>query len=211
MDYELLRIILSFCFLVPIVVLDIKQRMVPFVYFPVFAALAIALWFFNPLPLWQLVAIPLYFLVWRVGIFGGADAFSLAILTAMTGSITITGSEPIPFTLFLNSLLLSISMVILNLLRNLGHYRQSGNLFAGLSNLTVKDKIIACCLGYRDKNPKHGFLMQVDGKLDFKMRHAEREPFTKEKDVWVFTTMPFLVFILGGLLVQLFYGDLIFH
>ena len=215
MDYESLRIILGFCFLVPIVILDIRQRTVPLVYFLIFACITGVLWFLDPIPLWQFIPIPLYLLIWRVGIFGGGDVFALAILTVMIGTNTITGTEPIPFTLFLNSLLLSISIVGLNMLRNLTYYKQNGFLFSDLPGLTTKNKVIACCLGSRSKNPKNAFLMEktMGGQktLDFKMRHAEHEQFTDKKDVWVFATIPFLVFILGGLLIQLFYGDLIFH
>lgn len=83
-------------------------------------------------------------------------------------------------------------------------------LFSDLSSITMKDKLIACCLGYRAKNPKNTFLMQVDGALAFKMKHAEQEQFTDKKDVWVFSTIPFMVFIFVGFLAELFYGNILF-
>ena len=70
-------------------------------------------------------------------------------------------------------------------------------------------------LGYRANKPKFRFSIErIDGsnkKLDFSIHHAEHEDFCKTPNTWVSPGIPFLVYITGGFILQLLFGDIILN
>ena len=74
-------------------------------------------------------------------------------------------------------------------------------------------KIIALFLGYKAKNPKHGFPMEEKGKKGkkfvFTFHNADNAEFSKTPNTWITPGIPYLLLIIGGFLIQLGYGDII--
>jgi preflagellin peptidase FlaK len=69
-------------------------------------------------------------------------------------------------------------------------------------------------IGYRSKNPKHGFSIEKkvgkQKKLNLVMHHAENTEFCNTPNTWVTPGIPYLLFITAGFIIQLIYGDIIF-
>ena len=70
-------------------------------------------------------------------------------------------------------------------------------------------------IGYKAKNPKFGFsIEQKRGKrkkLNLSLQHAEYAPFCKKPNTWITPGVPYMLFITGGFITQVFYGDILFN
>ena len=71
-----------------------------------------------------MIVAPFVILVWRLGLFGGADAFAIIVLAALAPQITLTENTVTPFTVLTNAVILSVIPMFVNLGRNL---LQDGN------------------------------------------------------------------------------------
>jgi len=159
-----------------------------------------------------MIVSPIALVLWRFGIFGGADALCLLVLAGIAPMSSITPSQISPFTTLENASILTVVPLFINLGRNLVSIQQGHDIFCGIDESRLK-KILAMFVGYRTKNPKHSFCIEqmVDGKrhLDFSPKHAEKTSFCHGIDVWVTPGLPYVLYITGGFIIQILYGDLI--
>ena len=201
--------------------LDVWKREIHDILWVIFGAIAIILIFVGPFSeqvlieaVFSLIIAPIALALWRMGFFGGADAFSLIVLAALVPQLTLTENFVTPLTILTNAALLSIVILITNFIRNLIAILNHRDVFFGFDENKFR-KICAMFLGYRSTNPKYGFSIEKsDGshkKLDFAIHHAEKTEFCKTKDTWVTPGIPFMLYITAGFIVQLIFGDIVIN
>lgn len=199
--------------------LDLWKRTIHDVLWISFAAIAVGLVFLEPdlqgiilEILVSLIIAPIAILLWRVGMFGGADAFALIVLAALAPQLSLSESAVTSLTTLTNAALLSTVILFVNAIRNLISLASHKNIFEGFEETRLK-KTCASFLGYRAKNPKFGFAIErFDGKnkkLDFTFHHAEHAEYCKTTDTWITPAIPFILYITGGFVIQLFFGDIV--
>jgi preflagellin peptidase FlaK len=215
-----LRVILALTMLGIACASDIKKREISDIIWIVFGAIAAVLIPFSGELTEQLFKIgiamivaPIAIIIWRFGLFGGADAFALIVLAGLVPNMTLYGGTITPFTTLTNAVLLSIIPMLVNVTRNAILLASKHDLFEGF-NETKKKKILAMFVGYRAANPKFGFsIEQKQGKykkLNLSLQHAEYAEFCTKQDTWVTPGIPYMIFIAAGFVIQLVYGDIIF-
>jgi preflagellin peptidase FlaK len=215
-----IRIILALAMLGLACASDIKKREIHDIIWVVFGAIAAGLIPFGGSLEKELYAVgisliiaPIAIIVWRVGLFGGADAFALIVLAALAPSATLTGGMVSPFTVLTNAVLLSIIPMLVNISRNLLLLAAKKDIFAGFDE-TRGRKIFAMIIGYRAANPKFGFSIERNvgerKKLNLSLQHAEDAVFCDKADTWVTPGIPYMIFIAAGFVLQLVYGDVMF-
>src|SRR3990170_1727272 len=118
------------------------------------------------------------------------------------------------FTILTNAVLISISPLFINFFRNLIELARRHDIFEGFEEPTRK-RIMAMFLGYRAQNPKFGFSIEKKvgkhKKLNLVLHHAEYAEFCHTPNTWITPGVPYMLFITGGLIIQLMYGDVIFR
>ena len=161
-----------------------------------------------------LIIAPFVIIVWRIGLFGGADAFALIALAVIAPMATFMENPVSPFTTLSNAAILFIVPFIINLFRNGISKLRGNNIFEEFEDTIIK-KIIACTIGYKARKPKFGFSIEkkVKGKKRFNlvMHHAENQDFCTTPNTWITPGIPYLLLITGGFIIQLFYGDIILN
>ena len=159
-----------------------------------------------------LIIAPFVILVWRIGLFGGADAFALIALAAIAPMATFSEHPVSPFTTLSNAAILFVIPFIINISRNTIAQLKGENIFEGFEDTKFK-KIIASLMGYKAKNPKFGFAIEKTEagkkKIDLTIHHAENQEFCTTPNTWITPGIPYLLLITGGFIIQLFYGDII--
>ncbi len=220
-DLNLVRILLAFSMLFVASAVDLKKREINDILWIIFGAVATALIFLEP-DLWStlklmgfaMIVAPIVLFVWRMGVFGGADALALITLAGLAPLATFTGKELTPLSTLTNAAILSVTPIITNVIRNLFAISKHENLFEGFNESRL-NKVIAVFIGYRAKNPKYSFSIERtenDAKrLDFSLHHAENATFCGTANTWVTPGIPYVIYITAGFLIQVFYGDLIFN
>jgi preflagellin peptidase FlaK len=220
-DEFYLRMLLALLMLSIASILDIWKREIHDILWIVFGAAAVVLIVFSPNPLEtlkstgiSLIVAPLALVIWRMGVFGGADALGLITLAALAPEISLTGNTVTPFTTLTNAAILSITPILVNVIRNVIAISNNKDIFEGFQETRLK-KTMAVFFGYRAKNPKYSFSLEKKvgslKKLDFSLRHAENDQFCKTSDTWVTPGIPYMVYITAGFVVQLLFGDIIFN
>ena len=199
---------------------DISKREITDLIWVIFGVIGVALVFFEP-NMWEhltsvgiaMIIAPFALIMWRFGLFGGADAFALIVLAVLVPNASLVGGQVTPFTTLTNAVLLSIIPMITNFVRNLIQISKKVDIFEGF-NETKKRQIFAMLIGYRAKNPKHSFSIErrqgKQKKLNLSLQHAEYAPFCSTPNTWVTPGIPYMLFITGGFIIQLVYGDIIF-
>ena len=201
--------------------LDLKKREINDMLWIAFSGVSILLVVFSPDILFSLKVVgmsliiaPVALLLWRLGMFGGADALCLVVLASLAPMFTITTAQLTPFTILTNAAILSVASLFVNLSRNIISITRKENIFKDIDETRMK-KILAIFIGYKAKNPKHSFSLEtvIDGKkhLDFSLKHVEHMSFCNEKETWVTPGMPYILYIAAGFIIQVFYGDIIFN
>lgn len=201
--------------------IDVWKREINDILWIVFGAISVVLIFFEPNMTASLINIgislivaPIALLIWRIGIFGGADALGLIVLAALAPQLSLSGNTVTPLTTLTNAAIISVAPILLNLVRNLIAISKHKNIFEGFEETRLK-KISAMFLGYRSKNPKYSFTIEkVEGnhkKIDFSFHHAENTQFCDKPDTWVTPGIPYILYITAGFVVQLLFGDIIFN
>ncbi|MCV0430100.1 MAG: peptidase [Nitrosopumilus sp.] len=159
-----------------------------------------------------LIIAPFVILVWRIGLFGGADAFALIALAIIAPMATLSESPISPFTTLSNAAILFVIPFIVNISRNIFSQLKGEKIFEGFEETKIK-KIIALLIGYKAKNPKFAFSIEKveknKRKFTFAMHHAENEEFCNTPNTWITPGIPYLLLITGGFVIQLLYGDII--
>ena len=214
-----IRIILSVAMLGIATASDIKKREISDVIWIVFGALGVGIVLLGtdlsqelPKIGISLIVAPFVLLIWRIGLFGGADAFAIIVLAVLAPSVTLTDSMVTPFTTLTNAVLMSIVPMLINVTRNVVLLATKKNIFEGFDE-TAKKKVVAMFIGYRAANPKFSFSIERkignQKKLNFALQHAENTAFCQKNDTWVTPGIPYMIFITAGFAVQLVYGDII--
>ncbi len=221
-DLNMMRIFVSLVMLGLASLIDLKKREINDKLWIGFSGVAILLLFVSP-NFWialktiglSMIVAPIALVLWRFGIFGGADAICLIVLAGLAPMSSVTSLQISPFTTLENAAILTIIPLFINLGRNVISMIQGNDIFNGIEEESNFKKMLAMFVGYRTKNPKHSFYMEqiIDGKrhLDFSPKHAEKTSFCYDYDVWVTPGLPYVLYITGGFIIQIMYGDLIFR
>jgi len=220
-DVYNIRILLAIGMLAIASTIDVWKREINDILWIGFGAIAVVLIFFEPDPIDALKSIgisliitPLALALWRIGLFGGADAFALIVLAALAPQISLAQNLTTPFTTLTNAALLTIIPILVNAVRNLIALLNRKNIFEGFDETRSK-KTLAIFLGYRARNPKYGFPMEtMEGnhkKLDFSLKHAEKAEFCNKPDTWITPSIPYILYITAGFIVQIVYGDIVLN
>ena len=164
------------------------------------------------------------------GFWGGADFKAFVTLSLLfpwsPSAITplLTVQMPFfPFTILINTLFLSMSVVIYVLAKNIAwKVPNRRSLFEGFENESTPRKILALLVGYKVKKEKlggqhHFFLAEShptgDGegpKHCFKIQTEECNSVSLEElpaEVWVTPQLPMMIFLTLGTATALFLGD----
>ncbi len=219
---DVIRIILSLAMLGVATFWDLKSREINDFLWIVFGGISVILIFFAPNMTNTLISVgismiiaPVVLILWRVGLFGGADSFGLIVLAALAPELSFFSGFVTPFTTLTNAAILSAVPILVNISRNLAALVRKEDIFEGLESETRRNKILALFLGHRAKNPKFSFSIEKrDGpvkKLDFSLKNADSTEFCSTQDTWVTPGIPYMVYIASGFIVQIAYGDIIFN
>lgn len=215
-----IRIILALSMLSIATASDIKNREISDIIWIVFGAIGAILVVFSPdigeglLGIGiSLIVAPIALIIWRVGLFGGADAFALIALAVLAPNITMSENMITPFTALTNAVVLSVIPMLVNVTRNTVLIATGRKIFDGFDETTSR-KIAAMFIGYRASNPKFGFSIErskgKQKKLNLSLQHAENTAFCSKTDTWITPGIPYMIFITAGFVLQLIYGDILF-
>jgi|SRR5579885_1659137 len=222
LDVTYVRIISALLMLCIASYTDIKQREIDDRIWMIFGGFSVVLLFFTPdisqylvVAGFSLLVAPVVLFVWKTGFIGGADAFAIIVLAILVPGCTFSNSQINPFTTLINAVLLSTVPIVINVMKNVTSILKHENIFLGFEQETKRKKLIAVIFGYRAKNPKFGFSIEKKvgnlRKFDFTLKNADHTQFCSSTDTWITPGMPYMIYILGGFIVQLTYGDLIFN
>jgi preflagellin peptidase FlaK len=219
--FEVIRVSAAICMLTIGSLQDLRFRQVSDYLWMGFGIFAIILFFIqlddslflNSIFLSMIFLVPTSLVLWYFGLFGGADALALIVLSSLAPFATFTDETITPFTILVNASLAIVGFLFFNLFRNLRKIFQNEKIFKDFEESTT-NKILACLFGTISKNPKFCFPMQeiIDGKkkFTFRIHHAENTRYCDEPNSWVSPGMPFIIFIMVGFLLQIVFGDIIF-
>jgi preflagellin peptidase FlaK len=220
-DIHSLQIFSALIMLAIAAVWDMWKREINDALWIVFSAVAILLIVFSPSPFeslkttgFSLIIAPIAVVIWRTGLFGGADALGLIVLAALAPQASLSSGIITPFTTLTNAAIFSITPIFVNVIRNLVEISAHKNIFEGFEETRLK-KTLAMFLGYRAKNPKYSFPIEKKEdnlkKFDFSFKHAENDQFSTMSDTWVTPGIPYMLYITTGFVFQLLFGDIIFN
>ncbi len=215
-NYNIIGIGLALTMLILGSIIDVWKREIHDYYWIVFGSVGFLLVFIDPNIIsnlltmgFALIIAPFVILVWRLGLFGGADAFALIALAVIAPMVTISENAVTPFTTLSNAAILFIFPFLINLMRNIVAQIKGNNIFEGFDESMIK-KIIASLIGYKSKNPKFGFAIEkIENGINLTIHHAENQEFCTKPNTWITPGIPYLLLITGGFILQLFYGDIL--
>ena len=219
LNYNIIGIGLALAMLIIGSAIDIWKREIHDYYWIVFGSVGFLLIFINSDILSYLLNIgialiiaPFVIFIWRIGLFGGADAFALIALAVIAPMATLSENPVTPFTSLSNAAILFIVPFCINLLRNVISIVKHENIFEGFEESKFK-KIGAMLIGYKAKNPKFCFSIEKiekgRKKINLTVHHAENEEYCTKPNTWITPGIPYLLLITGGFIMQLLYGDLL--
>ena len=219
LNYNIIGIGLALAMLIIGSAIDIWKREIHDYYWIVFGSVGFLLIFINSdiLPYLlnigiALIIAPFVIFIWRIGLFGGADAFALIALAVIAPMATLSENPVTPFTSLSNAAILFIVPFCINLLRNVISIVKHENIFEGFEESKFK-KIGAMLIGYKAKNPKFCFSIEKiekgRKKINLTVHHAENEEYCTKPNTWITPGIPYLLLITGGFIMQLLYGDLL--
>ncbi len=215
----MIGIVLALTMLIVGSIIDVWKREIHDYYWIGFASVGFLLLFIDPDIIPNLLTIgfaliiaPFVILLWRLGLFGGADAFALIAIAVIAPMATISENPITPFTTLSNAAILFVIPFLMNVVRNTVAQIKGENIFEGF-NESVGKKIAAALMGYKAKNPKFGFAIEKTEngkkKLDLALHHAENQEFCTKPNTWITPGVPYLLLITGGFIIQIFYGDIL--
>jgi len=200
-------------------IIDVRKREIHDYYWIGFGSVGFLLLFLDPDLVsnlqtigFALIIAPFVILMWRIGLFGGADAFALIALAVIAPMATISENAVTPFTTLSNAAILFVFPFLINVMRNVIAQIKGENIFVEFDESSGK-KLVAILVGYRAKTPKFGFAIEKTEngkkKFDLAIHHAENQEFCTKPNTWITPGIPYLLLITGGFIIQLFYGDII--
>jgi preflagellin peptidase FlaK len=230
---EVTKIAISLVFLIVSSVFDYRERRIPNLVFVLVPATAIDIYFF-PDPLAKLITLLLYtgfsfavfFTIYFLGLFGGADAKLLTVLTIMmpwppsTQTIRTILEPNLPIfalSIFNNTLLTSALIAPYSILSNLIWKRKTGRrLFENVEDESFLRKLMAllfCIKTEKAKIQPYDMIAEESGKIT--MQKVREEDLTEEdlehvpENVFVVFSIPMVLFITLGFVISLILGDLL--
>jgi len=218
-DIFQIRILFAIVMLSSATIIDIRKREISDLMWIVFGAISVILLLFEQDIIqaafgvgFSLIVAPIVLILWRFGLFGGADALGLIVLASLAPMATLSDSVVSPFSVVVNSALLSITPMVVNFTRNSIRILRKDNIFQDFDEPTSK-KIFAMFIGYKSKNPKYSFSLETQiGKkkrLNITLHNSDTAEYCNTPNTWVTPGLPFMIFIFGGFILQLFFGDVI--
>jgi len=218
-NYSIIGIVIALTMLIVGSIIDVWKREIHDYYWIVFGVLGFLFVFIsedltsNLLTIgFALIIAPFAILMWRLGLFGGADAFALIAIAVIAPLATISESPITPFTTLSNAAILFVVPFLINITRNIIAKIKGENIFEGFDESTGK-KIAAALMGYKAKNPKFGFAIEKTEKgkkkFHFELHHAENQEFCTKPNTWITPGVPYLLLITAGFIIQIFYGDIL--
>jgi preflagellin peptidase FlaK len=221
LEFESIRILSAVIMLGVASFYDIWKREIHDVLWIGFGAFSVVLLVFDPnfsesatSILISLIIAPFAILLWRTGMFGGADAFALIVLATLAPMMTLTNSAITPLTALSNGALLFVFPLLVNLIRNSISILKKENIFEGFNESKFK-KSLAMIIGYRAKESNFGFAIEkTEGgqkKLNITFHNAETTEFCSSKNTWITPGVPYILLITGGFIIQLVYGDILMN
>jgi len=218
-NYDIIGIGLALTMLIASSIIDIWKREIHDYYWIGFASVGFLLVFVSSDLIADLLTIgfaliiaPFVILMWRLGLFGGADAFALIALAVIAPMATISDNHVTPFTTLSNAAVLFVIPFLINVTRNTIAQIKGEHIFEGFDESTGK-KIVAILMGYKAKKPKFSFAIEKiengKKKLDLAFHHAENQEFCTKPNTWITPGIPYLLLITGGFIIQIFYGDVL--
>ena len=219
--FDFIRILIALAMLGIATFLDIKNREISDFYWIVFGSIAVLLLvlqfddteFVYSLVISVIFLVPISIGLWYFGIFGGADAFALIVLSVLAPSSSVTENLVSPLTILVNASIFAIVPMFVNVIINLKKILTKENIFEGFDEPKFK-KILACFIGTKQKNPRHSFSIETtkDGKKKFvfSLHHAEKADYCDTQNTWVTPGLPFVLYIMLGFISQLIVGDILF-
>jgi len=218
-NYNIIGMVLALTMLIVGSIIDVWKREIHDYYWIGFGSVGFLLVFIDPDLFSNLLTIgialiiaPFVILMWRLGLFGGADAFALIALAVIAPMATVTDNLVTPFTTLSNAVILVVFPLLINVLRNMVAQIKGEHIFEEFDESTRK-KLAAIIIGYRAKTPKFGFAIEKTKKgkkkFDLVIHHAENQEFCTKPNTWITPGIPYLLLITGGFAIQLFYGDII--
>ena len=219
LNYNIIGIGLALAMLIIGSAIDIRKREIHDYYWIVFGGVGFLLIFINSdiVPYLlnigiALIIAPFVIFIWRIGLFGGADAFALIALAVIAPMATLSENPVTPFTSLSNAAILFVIPFFVNIFRNLISIARHENIFEGFEESKFK-KICAMLIGYKAKNPKFCFSIEKTEKgtkkINLTVHHAENEEYCTKPNTWITPGIPYLLLITGGFILQLLYGDLL--
>ena len=215
LDFELIRFSVCITMLSLASFYDLKKREVSdrlWIVFGIAATLLLLLEWNNESRIQNIVislifSAPLSLLFWKKGLFGGADSFAIILISALAPFSF--GGNYYPTTSLTNSLLLLLSVFIFNFFRNMKKMLEKEDIFEGFKETTGR-KTLAMFMGVKT-NSKFGFSIEQKfkngKKFNFSLKNCETSKFSTRKE-WCSPGIPFILFITGGFIIQIFFGDL---
>lgn len=219
LNYNMFGIVLALIMLIIGSIIDIWKREIHDYYWIGFGVVGFLLIFINSdvLPYllnigMALIIAPFVIFIWRIGLFGGADAFALIALAVIAPMATLSENPITPFTSLSNTAILFIMPFFVNIFRNLVSIAKHENIFEGFEESKFK-KICAMIIGYKAKNPKFCFAIEKTEKgkkkINLTLHHAENQEYCTTPNTWITPGIPYLLLITGGFVMQLLWGDII--
>lgn len=152
---------------------------------------------------------------YKTGLFGGADPKALIVIAAIlpTFDSAFKLHNFIALTVLSNALIISMSGVIYNVVRNTISMTRGVRIFEGVSETRMK-KALAFAVGfYSNSSGRFLFAMEErddSGSKRFRFNPSGYDEFEAEtKNRWVTQALPFILYIGIGFVTMLFLGDLI--
>lgn len=169
-NYSIIGIGLALTMLIVGSIIDVWKREIHDYYWIGFASVGFLLVFLSSDLMSDLLTIgfaliiaPFAILMWRLGLFGGADAFALIAVAVIAPMATISENPITPFTTLSNTAILFVIPFLMNIVRNIIAQIKGEDIFEGFDESTKK-KIAAALLGYKAKNPKFAFAIEKTKK-----------------------------------------------
>ncbi|MFQ6134218.1 MAG: prepilin peptidase [Nitrososphaerales archaeon] len=161
---------------------------------------------------------PLAFVLYYLGFYGGADAKALVtlsfILPVYRSPMYLHAFTPV--TVLTNATVLVLALPVYFLLRNSFSLIRGESIFSGFEEEPRWKKAAVLFLGYRLKNVKENdFYLPLEKTFDDGTRRfdltllKDEDEFLHGRDVWGTPGIPLLLFMTGGFIAMLLFGDFV--
>jgi len=165
------------------------------------------------------IIVPIAYGIYKTSLFGGADSkalIAIAVLLPAYDGMMFKLHGFTAMTVLTNALIVSMSYVVYNVLKNGVEIARGRRIFEGFEESRSR-KALAFTMGYRSNSEK-GYLFAMEGidesgKRKFVFNPAEYDDFVsgsgKKNLVWVTHAMPFIVYLAIGFGITIILGDLL--